>query len=555
MKKLLKKVIVVVTAVMMLVGLLPAAVMAEGTNVDFDHSASIIIHKTDSKYPNPNPLPGAEFDVYKIASLNTGSTTQLTYTPVTGTGLSDSQLQSLGTLTTAELEALVITVKEEVEKNKLGAVQHVTTDDNGTATVTVNKRNDDKGGLGLYLVVETAAPAGYVIGAPFIVDVPRTVTTSTQNDDGTTTTTSEWDYDVDVTPKNGSNTVTKTYTVLRNEKWIEDTTLKTGDIIKYVVEGYAPQFTAKELEESPKIRIYDVMTGGLKLKISDDYPFLLQMKQNGSETFDTVNNYIASDVADDPKTDAIETAVGALPDDGKTSFDITINDLDTIKNHNGQKIKLTYYATVDASKFTTYELTNNASFDTKGGTTSDETKSYTFAIEINKSGSDVAALAGVEFELYSDADVADGKVNTDATPIATGTTDSNGKITFNGLDADATTVESADGEVTTGTVYWLKETKTVSGYTLLAKLVKVEIIPTMESGKATGAMQYRINDGDLTSDTTALPRTAIAAIKNNKGFSLPSTGGMGTYIFTIGGIVIMAAAAVVLVAMKKRNRA
>ena len=41
-------------------------------------------------------------------------------------------------------------------------------------------------------------------------------------------------------------------------------------------------------------------------------------------------------------------------------------------------------------------------------------------------------------------------------------------------------------------------------------------------------------------------------VRNNKGFSLPSTGGAGTYLFTIGGIVIMAGAAFALIAMKKR---
>ena len=41
-------------------------------------------------------------------------------------------------------------------------------------------------------------------------------------------------------------------------------------------------------------------------------------------------------------------------------------------------------------------------------------------------------------------------------------------------------------------------------------------------------------------------------VENQKGFSLPETGGMGTYLFTIGGIVIMAGAAFALIAMKKR---
>ena len=46
--------------------------------------------------------------------------------------------------------------------------------------------------------------------------------------------------------------------------------------------------------------------------------------------------------------------------------------------------------------------------------------------------------------------------------------------------------------------------------------------------------------------------TGGATVINNKGFTLPSTGGMGTYLFTIGGIVIMAGAAFALIAMKKR---
>lgn len=42
-------------------------------------------------------------------------------------------------------------------------------------------------------------------------------------------------------------------------------------------------------------------------------------------------------------------------------------------------------------------------------------------------------------------------------------------------------------------------------------------------------------------------------ITNNKGFNLPATGGMGTYLFTIGGLVIMAGAALLLIASKKRR--
>ena len=42
-------------------------------------------------------------------------------------------------------------------------------------------------------------------------------------------------------------------------------------------------------------------------------------------------------------------------------------------------------------------------------------------------------------------------------------------------------------------------------------------------------------------------------IENKKGFTLPGTGGMGTYIFTIGGLVVMAGAVLLLVSSKKKR--
>ena len=43
------------------------------------------------------------------------------------------------------------------------------------------------------------------------------------------------------------------------------------------------------------------------------------------------------------------------------------------------------------------------------------------------------------------------------------------------------------------------------------------------------------------------------SVQNDKGFNLPATGGMGTYIFTIAGLVIMAGAAFLLITSKKRR--
>ena len=87
---------------------------------------------------------------------------------------------------------------------------------------------------------------------------------------------------------------------------------------------------------------------------------------------------------------------------------------------------------------------------------------------------------------------------------------------------------------------------------MLANPVKVTLIAEYDDATQsyTGKLSYKIDDQiEATKD---IDRVANVTITNNKGFSLPETGGMGTYLFTIGGIVIMAGAAFALIAMKKR---
>ena len=43
-------------------------------------------------------------------------------------------------------------------------------------------------------------------------------------------------------------------------------------------------------------------------------------------------------------------------------------------------------------------------------------------------------------------------------------------------------------------------------------------------------------------------------VLNQKGFDLPTTGGAGTWMFTIGGIVLIGAACCVFIAVRKKSR-
>ena len=135
--------------------------------------------------------------------------------------------------------------------------------------------------------------------------------------------------------------------------------------------------------------------------------------------------------------------------------------------------------------------------------------------------------------------------------VYTATTDVNGKMKFEGLDA--------------GT-YTLVETAAPSGFTVDTTPHTVEISAQYKDTDPNKGLllSYSIKiDNKATSTYTATyngetiekidPITDTTYIKNSTLSTLPSTGGMGTTIFTIGGCVIMIAAAGLYFASRRRQ--
>lgn len=107
-----------------------------------------------------------------------------------------------------------------------------------------------------------------------------------------------------------------------------------------------------------------------------------------------------------------------------------------------------------------------------------------------------------------------------------------GDITINGLD-DAT-------------VYYLYETKAPAGYNRLTDAVKFKITATYnDTGDSYTSVTAAVNDVEQSS--------VSVQVANNKGSTLPSTGGIGTTLFYVIGGVLMAVAAVLLVTKKRMN--
>ena len=253
----------------------------------------------------------------------------------------------------------------------------------------------------------------------------------------------------------------------------------------------------------------------------------------------------------------------------------------TVGNYKGQTLTITYKYKLlkDASLAVTGNV-NKAeltySHNAKTGTDEhendnphkihDEAVVYTFATNILKKGDDGALLGGVEFELYKDVsnenitgkhvlaendakakglDVTKKWVLVDrkSTSNDEGT---KGQLTFNGLS--------------NGT-YYLVETKTNAGYNLLSKPVKVELTISHETSwtKDTWDEVGKVFNKH-SKNTTTFTGTGwngkefdTTTVINRKGFTLPTTGGFGTLLFSAIGALLVVGGVGVLMSTKKKK--
>ena len=238
-----------------------------------------------------------------------------------------------------------------------------------------------------------------------------------------------------------------------------------------------------------------------------------------------------------------------ITNDNDYTFKVSFKE-DWIRTHPNTKVAISYNATVtEAAKIGSDANTNEAAIvfnndpDNNSYKIPDVPRVYTYGFELTKNGKN-EVLKNIVFELYKDSVKEENKITaikSGAEQDGTFITKDNGKIIIKGLEA--------------GT-YYLKETKTEKGYTLLAKPVKIEINETPDETTGTTFSECKV-DGNSANKVEITENSGnyyfAFTVQNNKGFNLPATGGMGTYLFTIGGLVIMAGAVFLLITFKKKR--
>lgn len=420
-------------------------------------------------------------------------------------------------------------VKFELQKKTGNTWTNVTTSEsNGNALNLITNENGqirvDGLSQGTYRFIETdrgnndgyimdgVTPYEFVVGA-----------------DGKTTYTYKGKKENTITVKNEKPDLTKEVKDRTNGEWKQESDYNVGDMVPYKI-------TVKVPSNITKLKYFTVTDTPTNLK-------------------DDVNTVEVKD-GDAPVAEEAYTKAEA-----ENGFTVTFNP-EKMTSYAGKKLVITYRAKLlSTAKTTKVGNSNTAKLeysnkilpnagDPGNDTIEDKAIVYTFKLNIIKKADSAkgAALGGVKFDLYKEV------------PAETEGAETKEEVKKAGLDANKTwlkvesdlTTDDKTGEVSrsglaNGT-YYLVETKTVGDYNLLKAPVKVnlnvEYVTTTENG---------VTKTEFTENNKPSDGTHTETIINKQGFQLPTTGGMGTLLFSVIGVIVMIAAAFILLKGRKKE--
>lgn len=404
------------------------------------------------------------------------------------------------------------------------------------------------------------------------------------------------EVEVDIDKFIERNNTNKTFGSIADQK--KNDVTHVGDTVEFTLKSDIPMVDSKQSTDTiTSYEIHDVISNGITLPAKFDKTNIKVMLSGtqeltlGTDASDPNVDYVISsgDITTDTSSPALNNASYAYGQQFVITFTpagrekLTVVAKDTTEGADARRfVRVSYTATVNSEAIVgTAGNPNKVKLEYASAGSSEittefhEVKEFIFSMEGNKTfdstQNDGLADENVKFELYLD----NPEINKDATalrliqndvgdytyvdpasiddlPEGTKIVD---KISLNkssfSIKGVPVTLENAGVDVT----LYLKETATAPGYNKLTK-----VIPITLTAKAEGTpSEY---DGTLASGTVNKKAVepikvdgegvAVAAgetggtnsgisftVNNTKGFQLPSTGGMGIWMFVIGGMAVI----------------
>lgn len=468
------------------------------------------IYKSTSEEDGSIPLANIVFDIYKVATMDE--------------------------IARGEVAIHDQPTEEEIAQYKVSdnLVATLMTNVQGFATYNFTQEGQPDG---IYMIVEQYNPATTGAVKPFYVAVP-----------GTTEDGSGYAYTINVNPKNVTEKgpdIQKDVTSLDNNSDSFDvaeshTWIIRGDVPAGI--GNARQYEITDVLDyrltyengSPVVMLYT--SEGVEVPLERDIHYTLTEGTATDASGHSVDRFCISLTDEGMAYVAANLGSGSLKPEIRVYFRAVIN--------------------TNASMGTTIpndahlDYTNSAGVDYDAD--SDIPEVHTGGIHLLKTDSAKEPLAGAEFMIAREATQAELEDETVLKEVIS----VRGKdlaVVFvdfyatAGMEGDKvyTAVTDEDGKAVVyglayGT-YYLIETKAPAGYNLLAEPIVVQVDESSH-----------ITLDDNRTDTDGNPVDRTIRIINTK-FILPDTGGMGTTVFTVGGLLILVAACLLLLSNRKRR--